>query len=413
MEKFLLVVFVLMLGMVHAASAADEPSPVMGIDLKAYPHASHPKDLPDLYEVDPNDKQGRYRERSSVYVMPLGESWLRYPVDKKCFYIEPRETGKDFAGRTYGPIPGDPFEKLDLIKRMTERLVEQGHPDELYRIRLMLRTRDTVMIERAATLLTAALADRGEVYELASNLPAIEEIVKDNQELFKTFNMEERHRQLADRIAAIHVLIDSLTHEYADGDYAKADSSRYAVPKEIPDSAWGKTVKGLRAAVVAPKASAKVGEQLDIFIVVENTLDKPVRFSYSDLTQDARVEIERAAKGQEPADAEAAKVRTQATWFSGISPIERMRLMPGERVVLVVPSVRFFKQSADAKDKATFGCVNAIAGAGEYDAHYTIILGLGSAWSRDADGVMRRTSPGKGEWTGVLTTGKGRLEIGE
>lgn len=395
-----------------ASLRAAEGPVVMGIDLSKYPHASHPKDLPDIYEVDPDDAQGRFRQRKTVYQMPLGESWMTFPVDKDCFYIEPREQGKDNAGRVYGPIPGDPFEKLDLIKVMSERLKsDHGSYDDLYRIRLMLRTDEKKLVDRAAELLAVALEDHAEPYQLESMLGSVEEIVRNNTELFKKHELAKEVEALDGRIREVHQIIDSLVKEFPDSEYASANDSQYAVPKEIPASAWGKPVKGLRAAIVFPKETAKVGEQLDVFLIVENTTDKPIKFSYNDLMQSSRAEVLRPAKPGQDEKPDARKIETRPTWYSGLSPLQKMILKAGEQVVIVSPSVRFVPKDQNAD--STFGCTVIVAGPGEYDVSYSIPLGTGSSWSRDADGVMRRNSPAKGEWTGNLMTGSTKVEVTE
>jgi hypothetical protein len=396
-----------------ASLRAEDGPVVMGIDLSKYPHASHPKDLPDIYEIDPDPAaQGRYRQRKTVYQMPLGESWMTFPVDKDCFYIEPREQGKDFAGRTYGPIPGDPFDKLDLIKVMSERLkADHGNYDDLYRIRLMLRTDEKKLVDRAAKLLAAPLEERAEPYQYESMLGSVEEIVRNNTELFKKHELAKEVESLDARIKEVHEIIESLVKEFPDSAYAPASDSQYAVPKEIPASAWGKPLKGLRAAIVFPKETAKVGEQLDVFLIVENTTDKPIKFSHSDLMQGARAEVLRPAKPGSDEKPEARKIETRPTWFSGLAPLHKTILKAGEQVVIVAPSVRFVPKDKTAD--STFGCTVIVTGAGEYDVNYSIPLGTGSSWSRDADGVMRRTSPAKGEWSGNLTTGTAKIEVTE
>ena len=43
--------------------------------------------------------------------------------------------------------------------------------------------------------------------------------------------------------------------------------------------------------------------------------------------------------------------------------------------------------------------------------HYESVLSTGSAWNRNADGLMHRSFPAKGEWSGWLTTGEATVTV--
>ena len=60
---------------------------------------------------------------------------------------------------------------------------------------------------------------------------------------------------------------------------------------------------------------------------------------------------------------------------------------------------------------AGFGGNRVTAGPGEYRVRYESVLATGSAWSRQDDGLMHRTMPAKGEWSGFLGTGETKIIV--
>jgi hypothetical protein len=137
----------------------------------------------------------------------------------------------------------------------------------------------------------------------------------------------------------------------------------------------------------------KPGESLAFQIIAKNATDKPLKFSAHDLIQSARPMIK---------DATGKELRVASTFFTGLSPVQHYLLQPGEVLILVAPNLRFV--AAGEKAEAGFGVSTIDAPPGKCQVHFQFGLGLGSAWARGEDGVMRKTSPAKGEWTGLVTT---------
>ena len=85
---------------------------------------------------------------------------------------------------------------------------------------------------------------------------------------------------------------------------------------------------------------------------------------------------------------------------------------PGERIVVGSPTLTF-NERRDPQYKASYGNSQVIAPAGEYQVRYNPIgISSGQSWSRDTDGIMKRSVPAKGEWSGMLGTGFVKIQVG-
>ena len=155
----------------------DNPTPIKANDPPSYPGIDFSKatinenlrDIPDLYE---STGDGKWKTRSAVFQMPLdieepASLWLKYPTDRERFYIQYRSNRKKpESERTYGPFDGDPFEVLKLESLMKSRMAtDRHHPDDGYRIVLMVRTENKALTERAIRLMDAALSSNQPAYE--------------------------------------------------------------------------------------------------------------------------------------------------------------------------------------------------------------------------------------------------------
>jgi len=198
----------------------------------------------------------------------------------------------------------------------------------------------------------------------------------------------------------LEVQIEALTAEIPDEEYATADLLKDNLPVKIPRNAWGESHEGLRMAAVPDPDSVKLGELIPFKLIVGNASQRTIEFSAADLLQSSRAEVRRTNGDQ---------VNTKTTWFSGIAPIERYRLKPGERIVVTEPSVMVVEKTEGSG--LAPGCTKVVVSSDKnlrnhiYVVRYSIRLGGNESWSRGDDGVMRRVSPAKGEWTGTLTSG--------
>ena len=152
----------------------------------------------------------------------------------------------------------------------------------------------------------------------------------------------------------------------------------------VPDSAWGETLNGLRAAAVFSTHSPTVGEKISVWMLVENASDHDIRFSTHDVIQTVRAVVKRP---------DGTEVREAFSWHTGLSPIVRHKLKPGERITLAQRKLVFEDQPNTG---VVFGEGRAVGGAGEYRVRYDSIQGTGG---------------GKGEWAERLVTGETKLTV--
>ncbi len=120
-----------------AASAPVSPPSVRGLSLAGLPvHPASPGwphafGIDELYEANA-DTAGRHRQREDVYDLQLpdepGQVWMKLRKGAPHFFIE-------FQDRTIGPVPGDPFDKLNLVDYM----LKQRFPSEKLRTAEVLR----------------------------------------------------------------------------------------------------------------------------------------------------------------------------------------------------------------------------------------------------------------------------------
>jgi hypothetical protein len=377
---------------------------VMGLDLSSAPSRTRSRDLPDLFEPSP-EQPGKLRGRRDVFPMPLTKDrtksiWLKYPVTLGRFYIQYRsDRSKPETERTYGPFDGDPFERFKLEEIMTGRLQSSYSPDDIFRIKLMLRTDDVAMAHRAARLMHATLAAETSAREKRLYLHSFREILKDFAATFEKHALDDEVRGMKGQLASLEAEIEALTAVIPDEQYTTAEAIKDKLTAEIPARAWGESHKGLRLAAVPDPDSVKLGELIPFKVIVENAGDQTVKFSAFGLLQSARADVRRTNGDQ---------VETRTTLFTGVSPIERYLIRPSERVVVVQPSIMVVEKLEGSPSRP--GCTmvplpgNTDLRNHVYVVRYSIRLGGNESWSRGDDGVMRRVSPAKGEWIGTLTS---------
>lgn len=384
------------LALANLASRAScaEVLEIHGVKFSEARVAKDLKDLPDLYEPD-KDQPTRWAQRKEVFDMPLADNiWLKFPASKGRFYIQYRDDrNKPETERTYGPIEGDPFVKMQLEEKMLERLKKDYAPDDYYRMRLMVRTQEKGLIERALRLVIGSCEGDGEISMRESMLPALKEVLEQGAAGFKEYGLEQQVEVAKKRIAAIEAKIADLTVTLPDEEYQPGEAADSLVAKSIPAEAWTKPNQGLAIAVIPTATEVAIGDSIGIQVIAKNMTEKPIKFGSHDLTQGVRPRLK---------DAAGKDVAVRSSFFTGLSPIHRHILKPGEVLILVVPTVKFVSKGTAAE--AGFGDSVAPVEPGKYQVQFEFHLPGGGSWSRGTDGVMRKTLPAKGEWSGVLSS---------
>jgi hypothetical protein len=379
------------------ARAADART-FEGVNLDDLRQAQQMRDLLEIYERDPANRR-RYRLQTNVVQLPLGAAWLTFNAERAVSYLNkvPGENAATF----FGPIAGDAFELFHLEDRFIAQLREDYAGDVSYRLDLMLRTSHETLRERALRIMTAGLA---------ADIPA--EIRANHVAKFKQLSAEleggdvgplrEAIAQTEQRIEELTVTFPADVYTPGNDELARQgkllDWMKPGVP--VPDAAWGKVQEGLRAAAVFSTVAPRLDQEVSVWLLVENTSTQEVRFASSDVMQSAQPRIRRA---------DGTQVEPSSSWFTGLSPIERHKLRPGERLTLAKKTLSFGNKNG--ADRAGFGSSRVTAGPGEYWVRYESVLTPGSAWGRQDDGLMHRTMPAKGEWQGWLTTAETKLTV--
>jgi hypothetical protein len=394
-----------------SVDSSGQPLVVMGLDLSNANFVRSEKDAPDIYE-----KSGK--QRTDVFIMsletiepataaaqprpPSGESiWLKYATSVNRFYIEYRsDRSKPETERIYGPFAGDPFERFRLEPVIAARLRAGYSPNDLLSIGRMLKTQNATLSKRAMRLSQAAIECRD--WAIVENvIREIRQRLDDNAATIDKLDLQAEKLALEQNISAAEAELEKLVVEIPEAQYPRPADSKNKLPAAIPQEAWGKAVDGLRAAAVPKQNSMTLSTDLPLTLVVENTSDHDIKFSFSDVIQSARVEVQSSQNQPLQAD---------TSWFSGWAAVERVLLKPGESVALARVSVKVVSQRPGG-DIGAIGRSLVIddhrgaAASAAYQVRYTVPLATGSSWHRGEDGVMRRISPAKGEWKGTLTSG--------
>lgn len=361
---------------------AGEARMFEGVDLSDLREVQQLRAMPELYELNPDTRRFQFLDGS--FHIRLGEAWILYNPVREISYLN-KVPGENPASY-FGPVRGDIFEVFKLEERMIAGLRKDLEMDREYRLRLMLRSGNPKMRERALRIMAAALAPEVELKVRAFHAGSFRESIselKGDDVAPVLAAIEQTEKQIAD---AIPVIADD---KYSPGNNALEKQGRLKdwmkVSVPVPDSAWGETVRGLRAAAVFSTNSLRVEEKISVWLLVENAGDHDIRFSVSDVIQTARAVIKRP---------DGTEVREASGWYTGLSPILRYKLQPGERITLAQRKIFFEKDPAT--DRLGFGEGRAAGGAGKYLVRYDSIQGTGT---------------GKGEWAERLVTGETKLTV--
>lgn len=336
--------------------------------------------MPEIYELDLDTR--RFRLVDTTIHLQIDGTWITYNPTLKRSYLN-KVPGEN-EGSYFGPIDGDPFDLFKLEERYIEKFRDNYAPDEMYRIRLMLRSGNPKLRERALRIIMAALAPEVKYSARAANVAEFRKALEEH----KGADLEP----VFAAIQATEKAIDDATPTYPDEAYAPGNETLeklgklkdwMKLPGPVPDSTWGEPLNGLRAAAVFSPVIAEVGAKISVWLVVENVSDHQIKFALHDVIQMAHAKV----KAQDGTD-----VKVTFGWATGLSPIYRHRLQPKERLTVVQKTLFFDKDG----EGVGFGQDRVVAGVGEYQVKYREVLGNGTA---------------KGEWGGRLTTGETKIMV--
>ncbi len=361
---------------------AAEPRMFEGINLDELGQTRRLRDMPELYERPANDP--RFRLLKAVIQIPLGTAWLSFNSDSNVFYLN-KLPGED-AAIYFGPIGGDAFELFQLEEKFIAALRKEYSPDVEYRVALMVRTENKKMRERALRIMVAGLAPDIGVSTCVAHLPRFRELAEglngDDVAPLRAAIAETEKRHYD----ATPELPDSAYSPGNDGLARQGKLEDWMKPGvAVRDAAWGEALNGLRAAAVFSTTEPKLGQEISVWLLVENASAKEIRFSPHDVIQTAHPKI-MGSDGKE--------VQVKWGWATGLSPIRHHKLKPGERLTLAKKTL-FFDDKNNVLNPG-FGSNRAAAEPGEYHVRYESILGNGYA---------------KADWGGQLTTAETKIVV--
>ena len=390
----------------------DELPTIRGVDLNQFPTVEE-KSVAEFFEMVPTG-QGKQKRawRKSVLKLPVTiekpqSAWIYFPTGSEHFYLRYRSNSRDpKTEQLFGPIEGDPFNKLKLEAELIEKLKSGDAHNIDYFLKRMLRTEDKSLARRAFRILYRMTERNVEGYGLEENIGNVNRISSEFRKTLEKHCRPEQLKKFDEKIVSAQKKIDSLVKEFPDSEYTLAKDVEPVVPDEIPATAWGKSISGLRMAIVPKQDSdTNFGTANWLLLVVENTDKKPIRLSVSDVTQSAQLQV--TLPNKKP-------TRPQSTWFSGIAPIKRYLIHPGEKMVLgKLGLTARVDRAAGGGNEFGVSIVTHKPTGGVLELAVTckLLVGYGSAWSRDPDNIMRRVSPAKGEFKGILETGSLNLSF--
>ena len=357
-----------------------------GVNLSDLGEVKGYRGMPEIYELDPATRH--YQMRDGSFHLQLDGAWIIYNPTLNTFYLN-KVPGENEASY-FGPIANDPFDLFKLEELYTSKLRNEYvvSPDVMYRLRLMVRSGDPKLRERALRIVTEVLAPEvsekarafniGEFRKLVDGLkgedvaPALAAVERTEKEI-------EEHRP---------VIPDD---QYSPGNDALEKLGKLqewmkpSVP--VPGSAWGEPLNGLRAAAVFSSVTPEVGAKMDVWLMVENVSDHEIKFAVWDVIQNARAVVKRE---------DGTDVKVSFSFATGLSPTYRHKLRPKERLTLAKKALAF--DDGQGTENIGFGGSRAVAGAGKYRVRYESVLGSGHM--------------AKGEWSERLSTGDTLITVG-
>ncbi|MFN0127532.1 MAG: M56 family metallopeptidase [Verrucomicrobiales bacterium] len=381
------------------SQSAQSSLTVRGLSLAGLPVTHLRVDLRDLYSADPA-KPGEFLRKPGFFEMSLGFNgpWILYPVGSGHFYVEVRPDPKTVKDDIYGPIPGDPVEKLDLAAWLAD---SPNHRDPGYARRV---ARDMV-ISGDPSLTGIALAWMGE-FPLPSPPQANERWIQAMDEFLKTSPAAATAPEVAKLLEKLRENQKQATAEW-DKLRKTLPEDSYAEPKaiigDLNDVLWGEpSENGLQLGIrgVGEDTKLNFGETMTVDLLVRNTGNQPVKFAWTPRHDEGIAPYLKRADGY--------RLLANIIRNSILLVHSRCRLQPGQ--VLAYKnnvSYKLVKANADGtnpeseKHQDTF----LLSEPGTYHLEIEGHLGVDD-WTGSAGKPQPRPA---GEWSGVLKAKAVRL----
>ncbi|CAN5159474.1 hypothetical protein BH23VER1_BH23VER1_03320 [soil metagenome] len=272
---------------------------IRGQRLGGVPQADDVTTIADLYEPDP-DNPGRFRKKAGVFVMNLGVvnagPWLYRAANSAEFYLQIRPDPDIVKDVIYGPIAGDPVEKLDLTGWLRDSPTS-GDPGYARRV-----ARDMIACGDES-LARLALAWLGEFEipsppdEHSSLIAAVEHHLEANPDAATAGEARDVLAALEEMEAMARERWEELRETLPEDRYSPGGP----IGAEAPPIVWGDPAEnGLRLGVAGVSAGAEwvVGSTIAFDVFVRNDGDEPVKFAWTPRIDDGLSAILVGADGQ-------------------------------------------------------------------------------------------------------------------
>jgi hypothetical protein len=395
-------------GLLAVHARAQEAPTNVGVSLDDVPSTIDPRELPDLRRPDP-EIAGKFEHIESVLVMPIYDSrpdaTLYYPCRKGRFYIALDEENN--RERYYGPIDGDPFQRLNLEASMRTRLrlADEDSNDALLRLRQIIARGDDKLRALSFSMVKELPVPKDRHLfkdldeRLAEALPEISDAaVRRSGEEARDYVARQTATAVEEWNARRVLLPDEEYQAGHEGD----------VPGEIQ---WGQVdaTSGLQVGFGLANSSEDdpadlsevawaFGDKKILTVWVRQQGDQTTKFTSTDQADEGLdmwfVENEGQKNTREPLG-----------FASGAITPKRYRLSQGQWIKLKWCRMSAKELEPGAEKRPYWG--RSLA-PGEYALH--VELRIAAFESQNASGAV--TVPAQGEWTGTLTATGGKVHVG-
>ncbi len=376
-----------------AGSSSAAKITVRGVTLDDYPVTTDYTSIKQLQVPDP-DRPGKTRPAEHLFHLTLLDNPLRasleYAVQDKVFFISIYE--RNTLMRTYGPISGDPFERMNLMELMRE----MSPTNRVLRLSSMVQSIDDKL--------------RGRAFELIPELPR-QQFRTTYQTLRERVPLALKNYPRASSAAAARTALAWLVTQQQDwhARRVKAPDSDYTPGEpstDDPKIVWNEPNEvGLRLGYSpAPWRNAWFyDDKIEMDVWVENVGQQSVKFT---TTEPARTD-EGVMVWMQPEGGE--RLPWGVVHWDTLLLGMRYRLEPKTRLKIktIAFTIADRRNKPDAVIRGYTGWFNI--DSGKYTM--TVRIDLPGLESIGSDG--RVNTPAAGEWIGRLTTKPLEVTVGE
>ncbi|MCB1096655.1 MAG: M48 family metalloprotease [Verrucomicrobiae bacterium] len=362
---------------VTLGKAKPKERSVRGLSLDGLPQSDDITKFDDLYNND--------RRKQNVFFQSLGDvgPWLYFPAGADHFYLSVRPDPDVVKDIVYGPIPGNPVEKLDLAGWLRE---SSNHRDPGYARRVahdMIRCGDELLAGIAFDWILTfdppsppneyeSLLDEVTAYLLdhpdSENAKAVsEKLIRTNAE--SEVAWDRKREQLSDEL-----------YQPGVAGAMRTEDGRKILWSEESDSPLRIGVAG-----VEEGAPWEIGEMIKLDVFVCNSSADPLRFAWTPrIDEGLSIEL---------SDVDGNVYRAEITMFSGWIVRQRCKLEPSE-MLNVKTGAEFLIGKSGAKVRNRF----PVEAPGEYSLRVRCHIGIDDWKGRDGREIVRPA----GEWAGEV-----------